>query len=359
MEKELQRHQQCAFNINNILVKKEDIEEIINGVYKKINEKRKKYNLDKNAIPEKVKMLTVNDIDYYIKAFTQNSFVSEMNVLMETRPSEYLQYKDHPLFDFKVPKSNETLEFTGDGILKGIMGEYFEERYPNQQEGFLSKMRMKLEKTATLAKFAVHLGLDRLVMISSYLESLESKMQGRKNIKILEDTFEAFLGAMKKDQGKELGYYYCYYFVVGVIEECIDFTEFVNTNENFKDSLIRYGKSSSGKTKWMEQPKYFVVYFSGPPNNRTFYSCVCLDIKDLSYIPDSLIKKQQNELNDYLCNLNKTITDPEYIKHIDKFKLELKKGYLPIGFGKGRKRIDSEQAASKEALINLNVDLNY
>ena len=150
-------------------------------------------------------------------------------------------------------KSNETLEWLGDGIIQGVVAMYLWKRFPNQDEGFLTKTRSKLVKTESLSKLCQYLQLEKYIIMSQHVEIV---CNGRKNSRILEDTFEAFIGAMMIDFGTDnnaRGYELCSKFIIKVIEEAIDITELILKDDNYKDQLMRYfQKEFNGKF-----PKYY------------------------------------------------------------------------------------------------------
>ena len=152
-------------------------------------------------------------------------------------------------------ESSEVLEWLGDGILQAISAIYLYKRYSdNQKEGFLTKLRSKLVKTETLAKLALVLGLDKHLIISKHVEVI---CQGRNNSRILEDCFEAFLGAMMEDIGKdkyEYGFKIIYEFITNLIEKFIDISSLIQKDDNYKDQLMRYfQKEFNGKCPEYEQ----------------------------------------------------------------------------------------------------------
>jgi len=77
-----------------------------------------------------------------------------------------------------------------------IVSQYLFHRYLKQDEGFLTKLKTKLVRTNMLAKFSLYIGLDKHILISKYVEDM---CGGRTNECILEDTFEAFIGALYED----------------------------------------------------------------------------------------------------------------------------------------------------------------
>jgi len=74
---------------------------------------------------------------------------------------------------------------------------YLYERFPLQDEGFKTKIKTKLVNTDSLARIALHLGFDKHLILSSHVDDM---CAGRNNKHILEDSFEAFIGALFLDQ---------------------------------------------------------------------------------------------------------------------------------------------------------------
>ena len=78
-----------------------------------------------------------------------------------------------------------------------------------------------------------------------------------KILKILEDSFEAFIGAMMEDFGvekEEYGFKIIYKFLINLIENKIDITALILNDDNYKDQLMRYfQKKYNGKYPEYEQ----------------------------------------------------------------------------------------------------------
>lgn len=134
--------------------------------------------------------------------------------------------------------SNERLEFLGDSVLSVVVASYLYERYPESEEGFLTKMRTKLVNGEMLAFLSGKIGLGKYVLVSKQIE----EGNGRTNTKILEDTFEAFLGAIFLD----LGFEAARDFILSILESTLDFAELVSSNNNYKDTLIKYIQHNFG-----------------------------------------------------------------------------------------------------------------
>ena len=66
---------------------------------------------------------------------------------------------------------------------------------------------------------------------------MEDICNGRQSIDILEDVFEAFIGAMYLDfENHEI----CKDFIINLIEEKVDFAELIMNDTNFKGKLTKY-----------------------------------------------------------------------------------------------------------------------
>lgn len=95
--------------------------------------------------------------------------------------------------------SYQRLEFLGDAVLGHAVALLLFDAYPDADEGILTKMRAHLVRSASLAEKAAWLGLEGWVRMSSG----EEKMRGRERPALLEDVFEAVVGAMAIDGGWE------------------------------------------------------------------------------------------------------------------------------------------------------------
>jgi len=152
--------------------------------------------------------------------------------------------------------SNERLEFLGDSILGCITADYLYNRFPNEDEGFLTRVRSKLVDTKALSTFAKLLGLSEHILMSRHLQNLD----GRNREKTFENAFEAWLGAIYLDCGLD----YARQFVLMVFDTLVDWPA-VLTDTNFKEQALRYCQHNNCKP-----PEYTVISVNGPPHNRMF-----------------------------------------------------------------------------------------
>lgn len=167
------------------------------------------------------------DVDLYRRAFVHRSYCTRKNDTFVTG-NQHCPPGCLPLQE----ESYERLEFLGDAVLGLITASYLHERYQSENEGFLTRVRTKLVNGVTLAGFAHALGFPRFVIMSKQIEDAG----GRDNKNILEDCFEAFIGALHVD----LGFAAAERWVVAFLEDAIDFSELVRHRSNLKEVLFKH-----------------------------------------------------------------------------------------------------------------------
>jgi len=101
---------------------------------------------------------------------------------------------EHP--EWKVPH-NERLEFLGDAVLELVITEELFNRYPDQEEGWMTSVRAALVNYQMLADVARSLEIDGCVLLSRG----EAKDTGRAREVILANALESLIGAIYQDGG--------------------------------------------------------------------------------------------------------------------------------------------------------------
>jgi len=200
------------------------------------------------------------DINMYRKALVHKSYCTRKNENFlngNTKcPADCLPLQE---------ESNERLEFLGDAILNMTVAGYLYERYPNENEGFLTRMRTKLVNGKMLAWLADKVGLSSYILISKQIEEND----GRKNLNILEDTFEAFIAALYLDFGRK-GFEMAQEWIISVIETNLDFSELIKQNNNYKDMFLKYYQQN-----YSVVPKFFEMNVNtNNSNNKTYTVCI-------------------------------------------------------------------------------------
>jgi ribonuclease-3 len=135
----------------------------------------------------------------------------------------------------------------GDSVLGFIITKFLFDRHEEKQEGFLTKARTKLVRSETLADIALKLGLNDLVI----MDEKGMRNSWNNNPKILEDVFEALVGAIYMD----LGLLHAKQFVLRIYQDpkYIDLNS-IMIDDNFKDKLMRYCQVNN-----LPLPEYRVV----------------------------------------------------------------------------------------------------
>lgn len=223
----------------------------------------------------------IRDLEIWRKAFIHKSYIESKQDNDDTDEDDSSGSNDETISPTRVPHGvlplqtdcNETLEWLGDAQLQAAVTHYLFLRYPKQDEGFMTKLRSKLVKTKNLAYLSTKLGLAPYLVISYHVEF---GCHGRTNQRILENTFEAFIGAMYLDfAGKRnaaFGYEVVRRFVIAVIEKYVDLVEMVIKDDNYKDQLMwLFQKSYNGAYPIYEKEKkeneYFHIYVKDPKSN--------------------------------------------------------------------------------------------
>ncbi len=91
----------------------------------------------------------------------------------------------------------QRLEFLGDAVLGHVIALMLFNEKPAADEGILTKMRSHLVRSVSLAEKAAWLGLDGWIQVGLS----EERSRGRERPAMLEDVFEAVLGAIAVDGG--------------------------------------------------------------------------------------------------------------------------------------------------------------
>jgi ribonuclease-3 len=94
-------------------------------------------------------------------------------------------------------RNNERLEFLGDAVLGYVISETLYQRFPDADEGQLSRLRVSLVKGSALARLARELDVGEKLRLGAG----ETHGGGRRRDSILADTLEAILGAIVLDRG--------------------------------------------------------------------------------------------------------------------------------------------------------------
>jgi len=183
-----------------------------------------------------------------------------------------LQALTHRTFSHEHPEAaplfNERLEFLGDAVLGLVISEELFGRYPDLNEGVLSKLKAALVRERTLASVARSLNLGD----SLRLGRGEEQTGGREKRSLLADAVEALIAAVFLDGGLGAARALIGRFFEGRIEEAAE----AGRSFDAKTTLQELAYRLSG-----QQPEYRLTGESGPDHLKTFAVEVLLQKKVL------------------------------------------------------------------------------
>ena len=166
---------------------------------------------------------TPKNIELYRSAFIHSSYCSrqlDSKIKMAKCPETCIELQT---------KSNERLEFLGDGVLECVTKNYMYKRFSRENEGFMTEKKIALVKNESIGQLAFQMGLHDWYVISKHSE--EKKL--RTNLKKLGCLFEAFIGAIFID----FDFKVAQTFIESVFEKHIDWTELILCDDNYKNIL--------------------------------------------------------------------------------------------------------------------------
>lgn len=260
------------YNPNNVEIREADVLEI----------------LAKYGLPTKI-----HNFELFRRAFIHRSYTKRpelenksLNITLAERPDDCLVLST---------KSNERLEFLGDGVLELVVKYYLYRRFPKEDEGFMTEKKIALVKNEHIGKLAMAMGLHKWFIISRHAEEKDT----RTNLKKLGCLFEAFIGAIFLDHNKfglsdtnnkfytltdedtmyetglfitGHGFNYAQKFVEAVLESEVDWTRLISVDDNFKNQLqVKVQKA-------FKTTPHYVQSESNPITGEvTMVVCLCLN----------------------------------------------------------------------------------
>ena len=152
---------------------------------------------------------------------------------------------------------NQRLEFLGDAVLQLALTRELYERFPDFDEGPLTKARAKLVNRRALGTRGRALGLGAHLILSRG----EEAHGGRERSSALADACESVIGAIFLDGGYEEARK----FILREFGDGLGEMSAIPTLENPKGELQEFLQARS-----TEAPRYHIVSTSGPDHDRVF-----------------------------------------------------------------------------------------
>ena len=187
-------------------------------------------------VQERLK-LEFRDLSLLQRALTHRSYLNE-------HPEHFLE-------------DNERLEFLGDAVLDFIAGAWLYDRFPEMDEGRLTRLRAGLVRTETLASFALRYRLGDALLLGKG----EDDSGGRKRPKNLCGAFEAVIGALYLDQGMSA----VRAFVEPLLEPALADMLERDAEKDAKSLFQEWSQATLGAT-----PAYRTVESFGPDHAKQF-----------------------------------------------------------------------------------------
>lgn len=182
-------------------------------------------------------------------------------------PLNSLNFKDTSLFELALTHSscskdnpeqlnNERLEFYGDAVLKLIFSKYLYFKFPESNEGILTRYRARLISDALLAKIAHEIEIDNHIKVGSSLAG-KTKLPAS----VIGDSLEAIIGAIYIDQGFDAA------------ENFVLKTWDSHIEDAIRDAIEKDYKSllqEKIQRDHPEPPEYKTISSSGPDHSKEF-----------------------------------------------------------------------------------------
>ncbi len=161
---------------------------------------------------------------------------------------------------------NERIEFLGDAVLELISSIFLYKKYPEKNEGMLSKQRASLVCEVSLAESARRIKLGDYIMLGTG----EDKTGGRFRDSILSDAFEAVIGAIFLDGGLDEAEKFVLKYVLDDVENK---TAFLDSKTMLQELVQKQYKL---------QVRYEIVSEEGPDHDKHFVARAFMGDKTLA-----------------------------------------------------------------------------
>jgi dsRNA-specific ribonuclease len=285
---------------------------------------------------------SINNAELYKRAFIHRSHLKrpdlenkQNNIRIVPKPDDCLSLNS---------KSNERLEFIGDGVLECITKYILYRRFPKENEGFMTEKKIALVKNEAIGRMAYEMGLQEWVVLSKHAE----QKQTRTNLKKLGCLFEAFLGALFLDFNKIKvndeenwfsdvfitgpGFQMAQIFIENVFEKHVDWITLIRNDDNYKNILqVRIQKEFKITPDYLEECEHSseLGYHMG------VYLCLGQPIHSIT------------------VNEAKSITEFSTFQDIHQYMCLHGKVLINLGKGLHKIKKKAEQVACEEALRAL------
>lgn len=187
-----------------------------------------------------LKRLTAKVVNFQLKAHNilqpfKTGLLARIIKITGFIPGNLLYYRialthksTSPNFNNNSSLNNERLEYLGDAILNAVIADFLFYRFPNREEGSLTKMRSEIVNRGNLNRIATGIGINRIMF---------HKTESARVKNIYGNALEAFIGAVFVDKG----YKRVKKFIVKrLINKYVDMKELQKNDSDYKSKVLRW-----------------------------------------------------------------------------------------------------------------------
>jgi ribonuclease-3 len=182
----------------------------------------------------------------------KREFGSRLKVLLGFRPGNLMIYEIafiHRSASYNLPDgqriNNERLEFLGDSVLDMVLSDFLFEKYPEESEGFMTKIRSRIVNRDVLNQLAVSMNIDTILV------SNISSAHNTKNL--YGDALEALIGALFLDKGFKKTKRF---FIKKVLEKYLDLNTIVSTDNDYKSLVFEWVQKKKNTLAFTFEEEY-------------------------------------------------------------------------------------------------------
>jgi ribonuclease-3 len=141
--------------------------------------------------------------------------------------------------------NNERLEYLGDAVLSAILSDYLFEKFPDANEGFLTKIRARIVNREILNQLAISMGINKILISNTNSTHTTKNLYG--------DSLEALIGSLFLDKGfkktKKL-------FIANVINKYLDLELIVETDTDYKSLVFEWVQKNKSSLLFKYNEEY-------------------------------------------------------------------------------------------------------
>ncbi len=284
----------------------------------------------------------VENLELYKRAFVHRSYLKRPELENQKMNIEIAKIPDNCV-ELKT-KSNERLEFIGDGVLELITKYYLYRRFPKADEGFMTEKKIAIVKNEHIGKLAYDMHLNNWLIISQHAEEKKT----RTNLKKLGCLFEAFIGALFLDFNKIKvedeegwfknvfvtgpGFQMAQIFVENILEKYVDWNKLINTDDNYKNILqVKIQKEFKTTPEYIE-----LSYDTEKGYQMGVYLCIGKPVHEFK-----LDQAKPYEVYGSFMNIQSALIETEFI-------------FIYLGCGLHKIKKKAEQIACEIAIKKIN-----